>query len=130
MSAKQKIEGLTNTWYGYFFFAALLKLWNGGFGVINIATTVLSFAFTALVVFFLGRRLVNKSSIWRFLLLCVSTVATLGGTYFAAKMGWAFVTTWQVSALIYAASSALTVYMYGRSLRVLTDSSVKAYINN
>lgn len=130
MSAKQKIEGLTNTWYGYFFFLSLMKLWNGGFGVINIATTALSFAFTALVVFFLGRRLVNKSSIWRFLLLCVSGLATAAGTYGAAKMGWAFVTTWQMSALVYAVGSALTVYMYGRSLRVLTDSSVKAYINN
>lgn len=130
MSAKQKIEGLTNTWYGYFFFTSLLALWNGGFGVFNIAGTALWFAFTSLVVWFLGRRLVNKSSLWRFLLLCVSGIATAAGTYGAARMGWAFVTTWQLSALIYAAGSALTVYMYGRSLRVLTDSSVKAYINN
>jgi hypothetical protein len=41
-----------------------------------------------------------------------------------------FVTTWQLGWLLYAAGVALTTYMYGRSFRVLTDSSVKAYINN
>jgi hypothetical protein len=130
MSAKQKIESLTNTWYGYFFFGALLKLWNGGFGIFNLATTGLSFAFMCLVVFFFGRRLQNRSSLTRFALVCVSGLFTLFGAIGTARVGWMFLTTWQLGWLLYAAGVALTTYMYGRSFRVLTDASVKAYINN
>ncbi|MBS2013766.1 MAG: hypothetical protein JST00_12815 [Deltaproteobacteria bacterium] len=129
MSAKQKIESLTNSWYGYFFFGALLKLWNGGFGLFNLASTAFTFALACLLAFFLGRRLGNRSSLTRFVLVCISGLFTVLGAVGTARMGWMFFQTWQLGTLLYAAGIALSTYMYGRSFRVLTDASVKAYIN-
>ncbi len=129
MSAKQKIESLTNSWYGYMFFGALLNVWNGGFGIINLTWSALSFAFMCLLVFFFGRRLQNRSSMTRFFLVCVSGLFTVLGALGTARMGWAFVQTWQIGTLLYAAGLGLSAYMYGRSFRVLTDAGVKAYVN-
>lgn len=129
MTARQKIEGLTNSWYGYFFFGALLKLWNGGFGIFNIAGTALSFAFSCLVAFFLGRWLLKKSSLTRFVLVCLTGLFSVLGTLGAARMGWQFFQTWSFGVLFYTGLLATSVYMHVRSFRVLTDSSVKAYVN-
>jgi hypothetical protein len=129
MTARQKIEGLTNSWYGYFFFGALLKLWYGGFGIFNFVWTALSFAFMCLVAFFLKGRLMNRSSLWRFVLVCLTGLFSVLGTVGAAKMGWTFFQTWSFSVLVYTGLLVTSTVMYVRSFRVLTDASVKAYVN-
>ena len=35
-TARQKIEGLTNSWYGYAVFGAPLSLWNEGIGFFSL----------------------------------------------------------------------------------------------
>ncbi|MBX3186283.1 MAG: hypothetical protein KF819_04675 [Labilithrix sp.] len=127
MTARQKIEGLTNSWYGYAVFGALVSLYQRGLGIWTILTTGISFLFTIAFMFFIGRRLLAKSSITRFVLVIWTAIATLSGAYFTARMGWSFMTTFTFSYLVYAALGALSAYMYGRSFRVLTDDSVKAY---
>ena len=128
-TARQKIEGLTNSWYGYAVFGAILSLWNNGIGFFSLIGTAGSFLFTCFLTWFIGRRLLAKSSLTRVLLIALTGIFSLLGTYSAAKMGWTFFQTWSMSVAIYAAITALGVYMNARSFKVLTDKSVKAYFN-
>jgi hypothetical protein len=128
-TARQKIEGLTNSWYGYAVFGALLSLWNNGIGFFSLLGTAGSFLFSVFLTWFIGRRLLNKSSLTRVILIVFTSIASLLGTYGAAKMGWTFIQTFSFSALLYTAFLAVHVYMNARSFKVLTDRSVKAYFN-
>jgi len=129
MTARQKIEGLTNAWYGYFLFGALIGLWQSGLGIFSLISTALSFALSCFLAWFVGRRLLTKSSLTRFLLVIVTGLFSVLGTIGAAKMGWTFFQTWSFSVLVYAGLMGTSVYMHVRSFRVLTDASVKAYVN-
>jgi len=128
MSARQKIEGLTASWYGYCLFSAVLGLVRGGIGFFSLLTSIASFGFMCLVTWFLGRRLLANSSATRMLLIVVSGAVTLLGAIGTAKAGWAFVSgDWSLSMLMATLFAAISVYQYGRSFRVLTDDSVKSY---
>lgn len=129
MTARQKIEGLTNSWYGYAVFGALVSLWNNGIGFFSLIGTAMSFFFTILLTWFIGRRLLNKSSLTRVLLICITAVTSIFGAVGTAKMGWTAIQTFSLTAMLYTALLALSVYMNARSFRVLTDNSVKVYFN-
>lgn len=126
-TARQKIEGLTNSWYGYAVFGALVSLWNNGIGFFSLIGTAASFFFTVLLTWFIGRRLLSKSSLTRVLLICITAISSIFGSIGAAKMGWSFLQTWSFGALLYTGLLAVSVYMNARSFKVLTDKSVKAY---
>ena len=128
MTAKQKLESLTNAWYGFFFVTAVANLLRD-FGIIKAVFAALSFAATSFVVWFIGKRLVNKSSFTRFIMLVIAGIGTLAGSYAAAKMSWMFVHEWSLWMLISALWSVAAVTMYVRSWRTLTDTSVKAYFS-
>jgi len=127
MTATQKIEGLTNSYYGYAVFGAAVSLWTNGIGFFSLIGTAFSFVFSILLTWFIGRRLLAKSSLTRVLLVILTGLGTLFGSISAAKMGWTFVQTMSFSALLYAALVSVGVYMNVKSFRVLTDKSVKAY---
>ncbi len=128
MTARQKIEGLTNSWYGYAVFGAALALWQNGIGFFSLIGTAASFLFSVFLTWFIGRRLLAKSSLMRVCLVIITSLSSLFGTIGVAKMGWTFVQTGAFSTLVYAGFAAVAVYMNVRSFRVLTDSSVKAYV--
>ena len=127
MTARQKIESLTNAWYGFSLIAAAIGLWNRGIGFVSIVSTALSLALTFFVVWFIGRRLVAKSSLTRVTMLVISAIGTIGGAVATAKLGWAFLHEWSLWLLVSAFWSGSAVGMYIRSWRTLTDSTVKAY---
>lgn len=127
MTARQKIEGLTNAWYGFALVSGLASLVQNGIGVFSIALTTGSILFSFVLTWFLGRRLLARSSLWRTILLVVSGLGTVLFTLGAARLAWAFVHAWSLSLLVGALGSGVLVYMYGRSFRVLTDRDVKAY---
>jgi hypothetical protein len=127
MSAREKIEGLTNTWYGYAVFGAALSLWHKGLGIGSLLSVGASFLFTIFLTWFIGKRLLAKSSLTRVILLITTSLSSVFGTIGVAKMGWQFVTSLDFSSLAYAAILGVSVYMNARSFRVLTDKSVKAY---
>jgi hypothetical protein len=127
MTARQKIEELTNAWYGYFLLGAAVRVYDRGLGLFTLAGAALSFALTCAVVWGIGRRLLAKSSLTRFLLVIVTGLFTVLGTFATAKTGWSFFTTWSLTTLVYTGFLASSVYMHARSFRVLTDSSVKSY---
>jgi hypothetical protein len=127
MTARQKIETLTNAWYGYAFFTSLVGLVENGFGVGSIIGAALGLGLQLILIWFIGRRLLSKSSLTRVLLVAFSGIAGLVFTIGTAKFGWAAITDFSLTALIAAFFSGTAVAMYIRSFRTLTDSSVKAY---
>ena len=127
MTATQKIEGLTNSWYGYAVFGAALSLWNNGIGFFSLIGTAASFVFSIFLTWFIGRRLLKRSSLTRLLMVLITAVSSVLGSIGVAKMGWNFFQTFSLSTLVYGALTAVAVYMNVKSFRVLTDTSVKAY---
>ncbi len=127
MTATQKIEGLTNSYYGYAVFGAALSLWNNGIGFFSLIGTAFSFVFSILLTWFIGRRLLAKSSLTRVVLVILTGIFSVLGSISAAKMGWTFVQTMSLSVLLYTALVGVGVYMNVKAFRVLTDKSVKAY---
>ena len=130
MTATQKIDGLVNSWYGYAVFGAGLRLWQNGIGLMSLITTAGAFLFSIFITWFIGNRLRNKSSLTRLILVVGSAIISVLGTVGVAKMGYTFFQTMSLSVLFYAGLTAVSVYMNAKSFKVLTDSSVKAYINN
>ena len=130
MTATQKIDGLVNSWYGYAVFGAGLRLWQSGIGLWSLFTTAGAFLFSIFLTWFIGNRLRNKSSLTRLILVVGSAIIGVLGTVGVAKMGYTFFQTMSLSVLFYAGITAVSVYMNAKSFKVLTDSSVKAYINS
>jgi len=128
MSAREKIEALTNSWYGYLLFTAVAELFVTGIGFFSMIGTAFSFVFSCFVACFLGRRLLAKSSLTRVVLVILSGICTVLGAFGTAKMGWTFFHTWSLTTLVYTGMLATSVMMHARSFRVLTDSSVKSYM--
>ncbi len=128
MTARHKIEGLTNSWYRYAVFGAVLSLWLRGFGFFSLIGAVTWLGFNVFGVWFLGRRLLAKGSLTRALLVGCTGLFSVLGSIAVARMGWTFFHTWSLDGALCAGASAASVYMNVRSFRVLTDPAVKAYI--
>ena len=129
MGGKAKIEGLTNSWYGFAVFSAICSVLIGGIGFFSIGAAVVGLLFSWVVTFFFGRALVGRSSLVRMFLLCFSGLFMVLGVLGTASSAWSFMTSWELSKLTYAGYTAVLSWMYARSFRTLTDSSVKAYFN-
>src|SRR5438046_2809825 len=88
MTGKAKIEGLTNSWYGFAVFSAISSLFIGGFGIFSIVLAVLGLLFSWIITFFLGRALVGKSSLVRVFLVLFSGLFMVLSGLGTAKMAW------------------------------------------
>lgn len=129
MSGKAKIEGLTNSWYGFAVFSAVCSVLMSGIGILSIALAIGGLLFSWFLTFLIGRALIKKSSLTRFLLLFISGLVAILGTIGTGKAAWSFIQSWQLSVLAYGAYTAVSTWMHARSFRTLMDSSVKAYFN-
>jgi hypothetical protein len=127
MTATQKIEKLTNAWYGFAFVMGILTFLQNGIGVFSFLGAAASTCFSFLLTWFLGRRLLKRSSLWRTILLVVSFCGMLFGALGSAKLAWAFVSTFSLQMLLASVCAIALTSMYFRSFRVLTDRSVKSY---
>jgi hypothetical protein len=129
MSARDRIEGLTNSWYGFGLVAGLVSIFESGFGFFSLLRAAAAVLFSLALTWFFGKRLLAKSSVTRLFLVVVSAicVVTLGlGT---ARLGWAFLQDWSIALLVQTAFAGSGAWMYLRSLRVLTATEVKAYFD-
>lgn len=128
MNARAKIENLTNTWYGFAVFSAVATFLMSDSGLVwRTISGGFSLFVSLLLTFFIGRRLLNKGKLTRWILIAASGVFTLLGAYTAAQASWTFVHAWELKWIVAAASSAISSWMMAKSFRVLTDASVKAY---
>lgn len=137
MTPRQKIEGLTRSWYGYSVFAALLSVLSIrasgplslviGLGlsiVLNTVGLVLSIA----VITWLGRRLsVSRSNPVRLFLVVFSGLFTVLGALGVLGGLWAFLQEWSLASILNVVLMATCTMLNGRSFRVLTDTAVRSY---
>jgi hypothetical protein len=136
MNAKQKIEKLTRSWYGYALFAAVLSVLSlqasGPLGlmiglgmsvVLNAIALVISIAITT----FLGRKLVHRSNGTRIFLVVVSAIGAVLGVLATLSGVWAFLHEWSLAAVCNVVMMAACTMMNARSFRVLTETTVRAY---
>jgi hypothetical protein len=123
MTAQKKIEQLTDTWYGFALFAGVVSVLVNGIGFFSIGIAVASTFVSLLITFVVGRLLLRRSSLTRLVVMVVAALSTISSALALVK----FVSDISFSGLIGAVLMAVTIYMNVRSLRVLTDSSVKAF---
>jgi hypothetical protein len=130
MTAKEKIEKLTNGWYGYTVFWGLVWLLMNGLGFLglNLVFTIGSTVFSLFITFLLGRALLRRSGSTRVILTILSALGVMFGLLGTVSVLWKFLGDWSLTLLVYAAMMGGNVMMNARSFRVLTDKSVKAYI--
>ena len=130
MTARQKIEQLTHAWYGYAFFSSVLSLFSDGIpGIFSIIFGAMGLAFSLFLTWFISRRLLAKSSLTRFLLLVITAIVSVAGTYGIGKATLLFVQTWELKMLAAAFFAGVGVYMHARSFRTLVSAPVRAYFD-
>ncbi len=151
MTARAQIEKLTNTWYGYHTFVALVGLVVGftssvsagisslfdfsllgavAHGVVGIFSAVMSvfwLLITLALTAFFGNRLLKKSYFWRLFLLLASAVFMFFGVIGVLSGAWSFLGSWSLMKLLNVAVSGMNVWMLWSSWKTLTSSEVKAY---
>jgi hypothetical protein len=127
MNAKQKIENLTHTWYGFTVFMGAMQLLINGIGVFSILSAAFSTVFSLVVSFAFGRLLLGGSSLTRVLLVVFSAIGAILGVLGAGQMIYAFFGEWSFALLGYAALALVGVSVNVKSFRVLTDKTVKAH---
>jgi hypothetical protein len=152
MTASERIEQMTHTWYGFTVFAAAasviqVALWpftpgllfspvrlalafvGAAFGVVlSIALNLVCAAIGLLVAHLIGRALLARSSLMRLVLLVLSPLFAVFGAISALQLTWAGTSHFSLSTLIGAAVTAIAVTLYVRSFQLLRDPSIKAYV--
>jgi len=127
MNAKQKIENLTHTWYGFTVFMGAVQLLVNGLGFFSLLGAAFSTVFSLVVSFAFGRLLLGGSSLTRVLLVVFSALGIVAGVLGVGQMFYAFFGDWSFSLLGYAALGIAGVSVNVKSFRVLTDATVKAH---
>ncbi len=127
MTAREKIEELTNAWYGLALMSAVASIVMNGIGLFSLVGTALSLTFSLFVAWFFGGRLLARSSFWRLVLIVLSAVSVPMGAYGAYHLAGAIFSSFTLTNILLFALSLGSTWMSFRSLRVLTDKSVKAY---
>mgnify|MGYP003594240246 CR=1 FL=1 len=127
MTARDKIEKLTNSWYAFALVSALWSLFQNGLGVFSLVGGALSLVFSLGLTYFIGKRLLARSSLTRTFLLVVSVLSMLFGTFWVYRTGVAFFHTWSFGLLLHIAFALVSLRMNFKSFRVLTDDSVASY---
>ncbi len=127
MTAREKLENLTNSWYGFALLAGLWSILQNGIGVISLVVAAGSTLFSFALTYFFGSRLRARSSLTRSFLVAMSALSMLVGTFGVYRMGSALLHGWSFALLFQIAFALVSLRMSFKSLRVLTDSSVAAY---
>jgi hypothetical protein len=128
MTGKAKIEALTNSWYSFVVITGLVSLVQNGLGFFSLLFTAGSVAFSIVLTWFLGKRLLARSSLTRAILVLVSAASTIFGSLGFARMTWSFFGDMSFGALVTIVLTLGSVVMNVRSFRCLTDDAVKSYI--
>jgi len=136
MNAKQKIEQLTRSWYGYAVFAAVLSVLSlQATGVLSlmiglglsIALNAIGLVIAIAITTFLGRRLLARSNGTRLFLVVFSGLFSVLGALATLTSAWSFLTSWTLASVCSVVLSASSTLLNVRSFRVLRETAVRAY---
>jgi hypothetical protein len=129
MTGRGKIEALTNEWYGFVVFAALVNIgiaiWGSLlFSFVSVPFVIGVSVINLVITWAIGRLLMKRSSLTRIILLILSPIAMLLG---AAEVYQFLVSSWSISLILTNVIVACGVWMNLRSFLVLIDKDVRAY---
>lgn len=136
MNAKQKISQLTNSWYGYALFSAIVSFFTiRASGVVAfmiglpfaIAFIAVGFVISVAITTFFGRKLLAGSSGTRLFLVVASGLFAVLGALGTLGGAWAFLHVWSLSALLQVVLSASSTMLCARSFAVLGETDVRAH---
>ena len=136
MNAKQKIEQLTRSWYGYSVFAAILSVFSlRASGVLSLAiglgisivANVIGLCISVAIITFLGRSLLGRSRGMRMFLVVFSGLFFVLGVLGTLGASWDLLRGPSLAGLCSVVLMAACTMMNGRSFRTLTETSVRAY---
>jgi hypothetical protein len=137
MTPRQKIEGLTRSWYGYSVFAALLSVLSirasGPLSLIiglglSIVLNTIGLVISIAVITWLGRKLVvSRSNPVRLFLVIFAGLFTVLGVLGVLGGIWAFLHEWSFASIFNVVLMATCTMLNARSFRVLTDTAVRSY---
>ncbi len=105
----------------------MVSLVQNGLGFFSVLIALLSTAVSVGLALFFGRRLLARSSAWRFVLMVLSAISAVLGVFAVIKLGWAFLLAWRLNLLLSAVVVLCSTWMCARSWRVLSERQVKAY---
>lgn len=127
MSARARIEWITNNWYAFLAISAGLSVLTSGFGLLSLVFTAFGFAIGCGITWVLSKKLLAGSNLTRFFLVLVSAVG-IGFTGLALFGSlWYAIVGFSLKSLINAAMCTGMIVLFGRSYRSLTDKAVKAH---
>jgi hypothetical protein len=136
MNAKQKLGHLTNSWYGYSLFAAVVSVlgirasgllsFAIGFGL-TVAFNAVGFVISVAIVTFFGRKLLSGSGGTRLFLVVVSGLCTVLGALGTLGAAWLFLHDWSLATLLEIAASGAWTMLCARSFAVLGETDVRAH---
>lgn len=129
MTAKEKIEQLRDGWYGFDVFSAIVGVLLNGLGFFKLASAFIGLLISLMITWFLGKRLLARSSLTRVVLLVFAVLGTVFGTLALLKLASLFFTAWSLKYLAATALGVAGLYMNVRSIRVLRDRSVRAFFH-
>ncbi len=136
MHAKAKLQNLSYSWYGYTFIstiASILNLRASGmaslvFGVVVWAVfAAISLAIGLALVTWVSRSLLGRSALMRRAMIVLSALGVVGGGLGILSLVGAFFHEWSLWILLQIALTGAWALLNFRSLRTLTETSVKAY---
>ena len=127
MTAKEKIEKLTDGWYGYTLFAGLITLIHNGIGFFSIFLAIGSTIFSLFITFLVGRWLLARSSIGRWIVITLSAFGVILAGLATAAYAFDIFRSFGLSPILSVLLFGSCTLMNLRSVRTLSESSVKAY---
>ena len=134
--AKQKLEKLSHSWYGYAVCATLFSVFGlRASGLVSLAIGFVVWAIICAVglaislglMAFFSSRLQAGSSAMRSFLLFVSGLFTVLGVLSFIGEGKMLLAWFELSMLLQMAATGVSVWMYARSFAVLMDKQVRAH---
>ena len=152
MTGKERIEGLTRTWYGFTVLAAAagvaqVALWPFSAGLLFSplklllglvgSAFVLVFAVGAglvgaaaglCLVYLVGRALLGRSGLVRMALAVLTPLLAVLSGLSALRSLWAGVSHLALAPVLSACVAGMAAALYVRSFRVLVDPAVRGYV--
>lgn len=127
MSARARIEWITNNWYAFLALSAGLSVLTSGFGLLSLIFTAFGFAIGCGITWVLGKKLLAGSGMTRFFLVVISALGIVFTALGLMSSLWFALVGFSLKSLLNAVMCTGMIMLFGRSYRSLTDKAVKAH---
>src|SRR5258708_4217690 len=128
MSARERIESLTNSWYGYTLFTGLLTALSRGFSLFWLFYSAAGVLFSLFITHLLGKWLLARSQLTRTVLLGGSLLFSVVGLVGTVKLTSQLLGSFSLGTLFEVGIAVVWLGMNVPSFRTLPSSDLKSYL--